>query len=495
MEFKKLIKNTSYLASTRVVQFIAGIFRSKLNAIYLGTEGVGIVGQFLMLTKSSSQFTNLSMSEAVVKQIAENSNSKESKSLIASSIKTYIITVSAFILISTTLIFFFRNEITIYVFGKDIYIKFFYLAILTFPLLIIDSIFFSILKGFRGIKHISSARIGTIISNLIVFIPLIVLYKLKGAIVYFPISFLITLSWNYYFTNKYYLKPNGLNFNSIINAPIKSSFRKEMLTFSGYGLIISMIAILSVFIGRSLIVTNLGIEKIGIYSPIIRWAGLFTGFLMPAFNTYLYPRFCEVKSNNESTGILNDAIRLTSFSLLPLLLFAIPFRFFFIKLFYSTDFLEAAIYLPYHLLGIIFSVWSFVFAQSMTPRGFIKQHSIFNFIYYSLNIILAYLLVPRFGLYGWMHKSVIASFLLFILYFIFLRTKTNFKLTISNKLLMIYVFSSPIIVILIEKIFGTHFYGMIIGPVLFLLTYFLLTNNEKEFLQKKLIFISKRLFN
>ncbi len=492
MEFKLLVKNTSYLVGTKFVKFFAGIIRSKLNAIFIGTAGVGIVSQFLMLINSSSSFTTLGMNEAVVKQIAGNSDSDDSKNIIASSIKTYLITVSLFLIISSSILILFRNSIAEYIFGSNEYLNFFYLALITFPLLIINGVFFSILKGFKAIKHIASARIGIIISNLILFIPLVVLYKLKGAIIYLPISFLITLVWNFYFSYKYYLKPNNLSFKSILNASTKSSFQREMLTFSGYGLIVSVMAILSAFIGRSIVVTNLGIDKIGIYTPIVMWAGLFTGFLLPSFNTYLFPRFTEVKSNIEASGIINDALRLATLSLLPLLLLAIPFRFILIKIFYSSEFLEAAEYLPFHFIGVVFNVWFVIFGQSMTPRGYIKQHSIFKLTFYIISLSLAFLLVPKMGLYGWMLKFVISYFFLFIVNYIFLKTRTNFKISNMNIVLMMYILISGLILIGIEQLFGSNLYGMIIGPTLLFLSYFLLSYKEKEFIKSKVLFITKR---
>lgn len=486
MEFKKLVKNTSYLAGTKFIKFIAGIFRAKINAIYLGAEGVGIVSQFLMMIKTSSGFTTLGMNEAVVKQIAENADSDNSKILIASSIKTYLITISFFIIISSCLLFFFRDEITQYVFGTDKYLNIFYLALITFPIVIINGVFFAILKGFKAIKHIASARIGIIISNLIIFVPLVIIYKLKGAIVYLPISFLITLFWNFYFAKKYYLEPNELNFSSIVRAPIKSSFQNEMLVFSGYGLIISIMAILSAFIGRSIVVTNLGIDKIGIYSPIITWAGLFTGFLLPSFNTYLFPRFSEVKSDQEASGIVNDALRLASLSLLPLLLLAIPFRKILIGLFYSSDFLDAAKYLPFHFVGVVFNVWFVVFGQTMTPRGFIKQHSLFKFFFYCISLSLAFYLVPRMGLYGWMLKFIISYIFLFIVNYIFLTRRTNFILSQKNVTLMLYLLISAFFLIIVEYLSKSTIIGMILGPSLLFCTYFLLTYSEKKYLNKRI---------
>lgn len=489
MEFKLLVKNTSFLAGTRFVQFFVGIIRSKINAIYLGTEGVGIVSQFLMIMKSFSGFTTLGMNEAVVKQIAENSDSDESNRIIASSIKTYIITVSVFISISSSLLFFFRDDITLYVFGSNKYLSFFYLALITFPFLIINSVFFAILKGFKGIKYIARARIRIIVSNLFLFIPLVLIFKLKGAIIYLPISFLVTLIWNFHFANKYYLKPNKISYNSIINAPVKSSFRNEMLSFSGYGLIVGTMAILSVFIGRSIVIDSIGISALGIYSPIVAWAGLFTGFLLPTFNIYLFPRFSEIKQNKEVIGIVNDAMRLATLGLLPLLFLAIPYRYIMINIFYSMDFIDAANYLPYHFIGVSFNVWFVVFSQVMTPRGYIKQHSLFTIIFYALNIGLAFYLVPKFGLNGWMLRSVLSNIFLFVIYFLFLKIKIDLKISRSNVILMTYLLVVSFILIFMEKFNYSKSFGMLMGPVFLFASFFLLRRKERIYILNKISFI------
>ena len=493
MELKLLIKNTSYLMTTKFIQFFVGIFRSKINAIFLGTEGVGIVSQFSVLMSSSSSFTNLGMSEAVVKQIAQNSSETNSKVLIASSVKTYLITVSAFIIISTSLLFFFKDEVTIYIFGSYEFINFFYLALLSFPLLIINGVFFAILKGFKGIKHIARARIAIIFSNFFLFLPLVLIYKLNGAIIYLPISYLITLMWNYYYTNKYYLKINGISFKFIWQTPVSKKFQKEMLTFSGFGIFISVVSIASEFIGRSVVVTNLGIDKIGIYSPIIMFASLFSGFLLPSFNTYLFPRFSQVKSNIEAAGIINDALRLATISLLPLLLLGIPYRDILIRTFYTNEFLEASNYLPFHFIGVVFNVWFVVFGQTMTPRGYIKQHSIFKFSYHVINITLVFWLVPLYGLYGYMMKFILGYIFLFALYYMFLTYKTDFKIYLSNMLFMAYLLVTTTVLILLDVVFGYKMLVLVLGPIMLISSYFLLKKTEKNFLKSKIQSLKSRI--
>lgn len=484
MELKKLVKNTSYLASTKVVQFFAGIVRSKINAILLGTTGVGIVNQLTLLTNKMSQFTMLSMSEAVVKQIAENKDNENVKELVRASLKSYIVLVLSFMMLSIIAFTLFADRLTVYALGNTKYLSYFYIGLFSFPILIFNSIPFAILKGFKDVKSISIARIGIIISNLIVFVPLVLIYKLQGAVIFIPLSYVITLLFNYLLARKFHLKRLNIGLKSILKVRVKKSFVKELFLFSGFGLFVGSYAIISEFVCRSIVVTNLGVDSIGLYSPIITWAGLFVGFIIPSFSTYLYPRFAETKSNKEVSGILNDAIRLSTFLLTPLLFFAIPYRDFFIKLFYSGSFSDAGKYLPYHFIGVIFFVWWYIFTQSMTPTGRIKQHAFFYTLFVTLDMLVTYFLVPVFGLYGWMLKHMISPFIFFFIYYFYLKRSISFSVDYSNIKIMIYILSGLIALIVLGKT-DRVILEYILGPILFLSTWFFLKAKEKDILISK----------
>ncbi len=486
MEQKKLIKNTSYLAGTRFVQFFAGVVRSKINAVLLGTTGIGIVNQMTLLIQKMGQFTMVSMSEAVVKQIAESSDNDKIKDLVAASLKSYILLVFSFMILSVIFFVIFAKGLTIYLLGDSKYLPYFFIGLFSFLLLILNSIPFAILKGFKDVKSISIARIGIIVSNLIVFVPLVLLYKLKGAVIFIPLSYIITFLFNFLLARKYHLRRLNIKLGTIINTQVNKSFVKELLLYSGFGLFIGSYAIVSEFVCRSIVVSQLGPDSIGLYSPIITWASLFIGFIIPSFSTYLYPRFAETKSNKEISGILNDAIRLSTFTLMPLLFLGIPFRDLFIELFYSKEFLGAEKFLPYHFFGTIFYVWWYIFTQSMSPTGRIKQHALFYTLFMSLNIVVTYVTVPVWGLYGWMLKHMISPVVFFIVYSVYANRSMDFKFAKSNILVMLYLFTGSIILVVGALLSKPNFTLYVVGPFLLLITWFLLKENEKSFLLNKM---------
>lgn len=484
MELKKLIKNTSFLVTTKVAQFLTGIVRAKINAIHLGTTGVGLFNQLNFLTYKMSQFTMLSMNDAVVKQIAENRDDQNIKEIIASSLKGYIFIVSLFVIIIVILLIIFSQQLSAYVYGDIKYKAYIYLAILSFPILILNSIPFAILKGFRNVKAISLAQISITAVNLIIYIPLVLIYNLKGAMYYLPISYIVTALINYVWLRKTNLKENRITFGNVLRAPINFIHLKEMILFSGFGLIVGLAAIVSEFMCRSVVVKHLGVDMIGLYAPIITWSELIIGFLLPSFNTYLYPRFCEVNSNKEVNGILNDAIRLGTFFLIPLLFIGIPYKEILIKLFYSFEFISASKYLPYHFLGVCFYVWFNAMTMSLTPTGRIKWNAAFLLLYYFTDVLIVIYFVPRIGLYGWMLKFIISPVLYSTILYLLLNKKINFKFSKKNIWLMMYLLMGALLIIALGFIDNTHYIVYTIGPILLLLTYFLLKKNEKDDLYK-----------
>ena len=487
MELNKLFKKTSFLVLTSIFQFIAGILRAKLNAVYIGTTGVGVVNQLTFLTQKMASFTTLSTCEAVVKQIAENANEPEIDSIVKSSLKSYILLLVTFFIFSTILLLISKDYIVTKAFGSLKYMVYFFIAILTFPILLLNSIPYSILKGLKKIEIISKSRIIIIILNLLIFIPLVILFELDGAVAFVPISYLVTLLINYHFLKKSIQNYLNINLISIFKANLNISFIKELFVFSGFGLLISVYAIVSEFFCRSIVISNLGIDQLGVYSPNITWGGLFTGFLLPTFSIYLFPRFSELNSNNKINGIINDAIRLGTFYLLPLLLIGIPFRFILIKIFYSIDFIDAAIHLPFHFLGIVFYVWWYIFTQSMTPTGRIKQHSILFILFLSVNIIVAYYFVPLMGLQGWMLKHTISPIVFFFIYLYYLYKLFGYQLNRQNLLVMSYLLMSFLLLLLIEKFIDSGIkVNYFVGPTLLLTTVLVLRKNEKEIIKKKL---------
>jgi len=107
MELKILIKNTSYLVTTKIVNFFIGVVRTKLIAIFLGTLGAGIIAQLTSIVQQMSIFTLMSVNEGLVKQIAENKDKESFRSELAYLLKSYIAIITLLTVICLIFLFIF----------------------------------------------------------------------------------------------------------------------------------------------------------------------------------------------------------------------------------------------------------------------------------------------------------------------------------------------------------------------------------------------------
>lgn len=488
MELKILLKNTSYLLLTRIAKFVFGVIRLKFIAVILGPLGSGIFTQLTQITQAMSQFTLLGMNDGLVKEIAEVKGSrKEITKMLPDFVKSYIIIISVILLIVLTISLYFSNELTLYFLGNVKYNTYFLIGLVSFPILVINSISFAILKSFKEIKYIARSEILSATINIIVFLPLIYFFELTGVVVYIGLALITVLIANNYYSKKLVLSNLNISLRVIVKAkPSKKSF-KELLLFAGYGLTAGLVFIVTDTLTRSIIIYRLGLDQIGLYSPILNWSALFTSFILPSIGTYLYPRYCETKTNNELVNIMNDAIRFVTLFMIPFLLLSVPIRYQVIPIFYSEEFAIAGNYLQWHFLGTLFYMWMYVFWQSMMPTGRIKTEGVLVVLMCAIDIAIVYFLVSKIGLYALMLKYLISPLIFFIFYILYFKSRIKFKLQPKNIQIMAYLILSFMTILVVEEyITPNYVINFMIGTTLTFFTFFILNKSEKDYLMQKI---------
>ncbi len=489
MELKILAKNTLILASPKVLKFFVGILRAKFIAIFLGLTGAGIVDQLQDIITQIRNFTLSGLSDGMVKLIAHQNGIEIDVQKIGSIIKTYLVMIIPITITVTILGYIYANEITLFVFGDIKYKLYFQIGFIALPLSILSSTANALLKAYKEIRSFATAEVFIIIINLVIFLPLVYFYKIPGGVVYVTLSFLVTFLVVFFLMRKNVFKKHNITFDDIKKGIISKEYFQNLLAFISYGIVGGIFYVFAEVSIRAIVVNDLGIDKLGLYTPITRWSNLFLGFIMPAIYTYLYPRLSEAKSDKEIVDVVNDVFRLITFVALPFVIVGISTRQWIIPLFYSNDFLEASTYLPYHFSTLIFVIWSSIFAQIFWPTGRLRHQFIFVIIINSLSLGLIYFLVPIHGLYGYLIKFTLIPVITMLMYFVFWRKRIKFKFKKENVTIMLFaLLCSVLLLILKDKMI----YLQILSIGLIITLYFLLKKQEKDFLIKKIKGIFRR---
>lgn len=483
MEIKTLAKNTVILASPKVLKFFVGLVKTKFIAVFLGVTGLGIIDQ---LTNTVVQIRRLSLSflpDGMVKLIAQQNAEEINLGKIASIIKTYFIMVIPLAFFMTALGYLFADEITLYIFGDSKYKIYFLIGFTALPITIFSTSFRAFLKAYKEIKSFAFAEIIIIIINLIIFVPLVYYYKIMGGVIYSALSFFVTLVVILYVVRKNVFKKYNITFNAVREAVLSKKYYKELMAFIGVGVVAGSFRVFEIIATRAIVVDDLGIDQLGVYAPITKWGSLFVGFILPSIFTYLYPRLSEAKDNMDIISVVNDVIRLLTFVILPFIIIGISTREWIIPLFYSKDFMEATIYLPYHFSALLMVVWSTIFEQIFAPTGRLRVFLIFVIVINTISLALVYYLVPIVGLYGFMARFTIIPILTLIVYVLFWKREIKFSLKMENVKVVLYALFCCVILLLMKdtNVFLQLFSIALIFPMLFLLN-----KKEKGFLLKKI---------
>lgn len=483
MEIKTLAKNTVILASPKVLKFFTGILKAKIIAVFLGVAGAGIIDQLQYIINQIKFFALASLPDGMVKIIAQQNGEEFDVGKISSIIKTYIYIVIPITILMTGLGYYFSDEITLYIFGDIKFKRYFQIGFISFPITILSTTSRALLKAFKEIKSIALAETFILIINLLIFIPLVYFFKITGGVIYVTLSFITTFVVVFSLTRKNVFKKFHIGIKDLIAASFKKKYFKELLNYMGAGIIGGTYLIFTEVTSRSIVVNQLGIEQLGIYAPITRWSNLFIGFILPSIFTYLYPRLSESKNNDEIISLVNSVIRLTTFVAMPFIIIGISIRQWIIPLFYSVDFIDATLYLPYHFSTLILFIWGSILSQLFYATGRLKSYLIFGLIINSISLLSVYYLVPNIGMYGYMVKFLISHILTSLIFYLYWRKEIKFKLDKNNLPIMLY---SIITVALLLVLKDVEIYLQITAILLLIIMIFMLTEKEKTFLRGKL---------
>ncbi|MDO6760193.1 O-antigen translocase [Tamlana sp. 2_MG-2023] len=289
---KVLVKIASLQIFAVLTRIIAGLLTSKAIAVFIGAEGLALIGNLKNFVSASQTTASAGLYKGVVKYVGEFKESTSDLSrVISSAFYTGFITtviVCFFCYIKADWI----NDLIFPNYNDYAYvIKIFAIAL---PFYILNMFSFSIMNGFSKYKILIVINIiGQILS---VSITLILIYqnKIDGALIAAVISesliFLITLVG---IINRRSLVPLIKASMYRFSTLKKMGFYSLMAFFSAVLLPIVAIAI------RSYIIKSIGYKDAGLWEAMTRISKYYLMFISSLIGLYLLPRFSEIKSNVE----------------------------------------------------------------------------------------------------------------------------------------------------------------------------------------------------
>jgi PST family polysaccharide transporter len=359
-----LIKVASLNSASVLTRIVAGILTSKAIAIFIGAEGLALIGNLRNFLSSTQSVATLGLYDGLVKYIAEfkKQTVELSKTLSTVFYLGFISTV-----IVSFLCYFNAEYINTLIFPTySDYAYVIRVMAIALPFYSLNMFSFSILNGFSKFKILIIINIIGQILGLSITLLLIYQDKIDGALVSVVISesliFLITLVG---IVNQRSLIPLIKATNVRFGYIKKLSSFSMMVLFSGVVLPIVALAI------RTYIIDNIGYKDAGLWEAMTRISKYYLMFIGSLMTLYILPRFSEIDNVKDFRNEVFQFYK-TIMPIFALGLFAIYLlRSFIVPIIFSNEFRPVEDLFLWQLLGDFIKVLSIVIAyQFLAKRMF-----------------------------------------------------------------------------------------------------------------------------
>ena len=400
------------------------LISQKALAIFIGAEGIAIVGNLKNVVGFFEQFSILGTSNGLVKYISENKDDKKQLNNLFSTVFVFSAIAS---IVSFMILFFWSNAINHAVFGaNENYGYIFKILAFLIPFMGVNGILYALLNGLSAYKLFSKIGLIIVIISTLLIVLLTIEFGLIGSLI--AISTIPLLQFLIYiiFSSKTYKTFIDLNFISF-----KLSFKKQLLSYSLMTLVVVFFSnIIDVAI-RHLIEDKTSIAEAGYWTAMNSISRVYMQFSAAIFPLYILPVYAKLTSTIDFRKEVVKIYKMLLPFLISGMLVVFLFREFIIKALYTSEFLAMSSLFKWQLLGDLIK-----FVAIVLSYQFIAKKQIGYFIFTEvLSVLMFYGFSVYFiDIYG-TDGVVIAHFVRYILFFLVVLFILRHKLIGKSRIL------------------------------------------------------------
>lgn len=406
--YGQILKSTSLIGGSQIINIILGIVRIKVLALFLGPAGVGLIGLYNSITGMVGTLTGMGIGSSGVRQIAEAVGTGDNRK-ISNTIITLRRTAVILGLAGMTLLFLFRKPISQLTFGNTDHCEDLAYLSLIVAFIAISGGQVALIQGLRRITdlvklNVIGAAAGTILSIIIIYF-----FRRKGIV-----WVLVAISATTILTSWWYAR----RINIIRTKMHWQDYRTEVAGLIKLGVVFMastlMTAGTTYFLGV-MVVRHLGLEATGIYQAAVTLSSVYIGVILGAMGVDFYPRLTAVAGDNEACNrMVNEQAEIGILLAVPGIMATLIFAPFVIQIFYSSKFILAVDILRWQILGVFLRVTCWPMAYILLAKGAGKKYfmteSAANIIY----VLFTWMGIRAFGIAG----TGMAFFGLYIFYWL-----------------------------------------------------------------------------
>ena len=401
-----VVKSAIYVSPLAIIRLLCGFLRSKLSAIIVGVEGVGLLGQanqFLLLVTTLG---SLGMVTSFMQQMTRFRELKNTEKL--NTLKgTVFLSQLSFMLVFIFAFLFAYLPVTSFFFNST-NSTFSYLILAIVILCPLNVIASNYLEGFFTAYHrydlyVKASSIVTILS-LIIFVPAVIFWKTDGGLFSIIGGEILNFSLFLYYVLRIEKIKNIFLFR----------FSKAIFTLTFRDGIINLLcSFLLLFCGmliRQIVIKQTGEFKNGIYQFCLSITAYYTPFLTNLLWAKYFPIISAKGLTDETRQIIQNTLNFIIIVSSAIMVSILIFSEILIRILATSNFLSARQYLPVQFMGDFWYFLFYTYTIYLLAVRSVKKYLIITTIFLSSQYLLAKILVNYWSLIGVVAGYTLSSF-------------------------------------------------------------------------------------
>ncbi|AXT54026.1 O-antigen translocase [Aquimarina sp. BL5] len=388
---------------------ITGVISLKVIAIFLGPEGLALMGNLRNVLTSIQSVGTLGLYNGVVKYIAEFKSNKEELTAMLSTSYLFCFIV---ILILSGWLYLDPNFWNTLIFGKEYDYSFIFEAIaIALPFYSINTLCLAIINGYSKYKEYIGINIVSSLIGLLITVFLVWEYRLEGAFIAIiinpAVSLIITIVIIARLKN--IIKP--LEFTKV-----SFKYIKRLSSYAIMALISATVLPAILIRIRNFIINTQGVEEAGYWEAIQSISNQYMLFITTLLTIYLLPKLAEIKRSKDfKLEVINFYKTILPVFVLGFLIIYF-LRNFIIKILFSDDFIAMEPLFLWQLFGDFFKIASLVIAYQFLAKRMFWYYIFTEIISFGFLYLASIYLINQFGFIG----ASMAYFFNYVFYFLLL---------------------------------------------------------------------------
>lgn len=430
--YGQIAKSTGLFAGTQLITILAGLVRTKVLALLLGTVGVGLAGLYQSVVDMVKAIASMGLGFSAVKDIAKASASGDREEVAAISLVTRRLVWWTGLL----------GMLAMVVFSKPISVFFFKdadhvlpVCILSFSVLagLLSSGQLALLQGTRQLASLAKASVLGSVTGLLIAVVMYLLLGIDGIVPALVGMSLVSLLFTWWFTANIRQEKVRLSFKATFkhgSAMIRLGFFNMLSGLAGTVVLLLM--------KRFMLVAG-DLETVGLYQAVWSISALYLGAILSAMSTDYYPRLCGYEGDDQQMiRFANQQIRFVLLVVTPIVVAVLCLTPLVLNLLYAPSFMAAIDLMQWQILGTFFKVliWPVSFFLLAKGKGFLFL--ITEVSWYGVYYVATLLLWPYMGLEGAGLAFLIAYLVYVPLVFLMVRPIVPLRVSPTNIKLICY---------------------------------------------------------